>query len=123
MKNKTYYLGKMTYYKRDTDFEVSYFIEKDIKNFSFSNEYENNSELIAHKTFFDCYLVRMDELNVNQYVLFMKHLIDEKMYYLYIDAKTAVAILNGDFESPYIGDANQFVLKFGSIRNFAEINN
>ncbi len=121
MKNKTYYLGKMTYHKRSTDFELSYLIEKNIKEFSFLKEYESLSGLVPHKTVFDSYLIKMDELNMNKYIIILKSLKNNNMYCVPVSNEFSESIANGDLESPYIGEYDKFILEFGSIKNFSQI--
>lgn len=123
MKNKTYYLGKMKYHKRSSDFELSYVVESNIKHFSFNTNYKEKQEKVADKSYFDAYIVKMDELNLEQYMLFLKTLTGKKMYFLGIDADTANLLLAGDFETPHIGDKSKFILEFSSVRVLDQINN
>lgn len=123
MNNKTYYLGKMKYHKRSSDFELPYVLESNIKNFSFNTNYKERQEKVADKSYFDAYIVKMDELNLEQYMLFLKTLTGKKMYFLGIDKNTANSLLAGDFETPHIGDKSKFILEFSSVRVVDQINN
>jgi len=120
MKNTTYYLGKMTYHKRNTSYEMPYVLEKDLNEFSFLKPYTAFEEKIAHLTTLDAYLVHQDEISAGGYIILFKTP-TEKLYFMPVNGEFADAIFHGDIESPYVGDGNEFLFEFKNISNLREI--
>lgn len=120
MKNTTYYLGKMTYHKRNTSYEMPYVLEKDLHEFSFLKTYKAFEEKIPHLTALDAYLVRQDELSKGGYIILFKTP-TEKLYFMPVNSKFAESIFHGDIESQYVGDSEEFLFEFRNISILKEI--
>lgn len=120
MKNKTYYLGKMTYHKRNTSYKMPYVLEKKLNEFSFLKSYKGFEEKIPHLNVLDAYLVSQDEISTGGYVILFKTSTD-KLYFMPVNSQFAEAIFNGDIESQYIGDNDEFLFEFRTTSILKEI--
>ena len=120
MKNTTYYLGKMTYHKRNTSYQMPYVLEKDLNEFSFLKPYTAFEEKIAHLTALDAYLVRQDEIAGSGYIILFKTP-SEKLFFMPVNSRFADSIFHGDIESPFVGDEEDFLFEFRNISVLREI--
>ena len=107
MKNTTYYLGKMTYHKRNTSYQMPYVLEKDLNEFSFLKPYTAFEEKIAHLTALDAYLVRQDEIAGSGYIILFKTP-SEKLFFMPVN-------------SQFVGDEEDFLFEFRNISILREI--
>jgi hypothetical protein len=122
MKNTTYYLGKMTYHKRNTTYQMPYVLEKDLHEFSFLKAYKGYEGKIPHLSVFEAYLVRQDEINSGGYVVLFKTQTDT-LYFMPVNIQFAESIFNGDMESQYVGDNDDFLFEFRNMSTLKEITN
>jgi len=120
MKNTTYYLGKMTYHKRNTSYEMPYVVEKNLHEFSFLKPYTALEEKIPHLTSLDAYLVRQDEISSGGYIILFKTHAD-KLFFMPVNAQFAESIFKGDIESQYVGDGDEFLFEFRNSSILKEI--
>lgn len=123
MKNKTYYLGKMTYHKRNKDFELPYVLEKDINNFSFLTKYKGYVGKIPHLSVFDAYLIRQDELNTGRFNIMFKSISSDEMYFIDTTQDFCDCVEQSRILSNFIGNHSKFMFEFNNVNSFKEITN